>query len=261
MKFSMTSDAYDADQSIDQRLKNFSKAGFTHIHWCEQATSDKIYTPEEADGIRRNADIYGLQVQNIHSVWRFDRDLPFTKRDWYELNCNRIEFISRLGGDCIVLHIPQDLSDRRYDSDRKQSERLISLLQPVARKHGVRLAIENLENAPCRPLFDYLFDNYAPDELGFCFDSGHAHMTGELEILDRYLDRLALTHLHDNHGRVDEHLLPGHGTINWRPIMSSLKKKSDIRVVNIEVLWPGDVARDQWSRMAYRTIADLWSLF
>jgi len=57
MKFSMTSDAYDIDQSIDERLMHYSRAGFSHIHWCEQATSDKIYTPEDADGIRRVADL------------------------------------------------------------------------------------------------------------------------------------------------------------------------------------------------------------
>ena len=86
MKFSMTSDAYDADQSIDERLIHFSKAGFSHIHWCEQATSDIIYTPEDADGIRRAADLVGLKIQNIHSVWRFDGNRPFTERNWYELN-------------------------------------------------------------------------------------------------------------------------------------------------------------------------------
>ncbi|MGD9064559.1 MAG: sugar phosphate isomerase/epimerase [Desulfobacterales bacterium] len=258
MKFSMTSDAYDADQSIEERLIHFSNAGFSHIHWCEQATSDKLYTPEDADGIRRAADMVGLKIQNIHSVWRFDGNRPFSERDWYELNRNRIEFISQLGGDCIVLHIPQNLSDRYVESDRKESERLINLLQPVARKHGVRLAIENMENAPCRPLFDYLFALFAPDELGFCFDSGHAHITGELEILEHYMDRLILTHLHDNRGRADEHLLPGHGTINWKPIISSLKKNPDLRIINIEVFWSGDVPKDQWSQMAYRSIADLW---
>lgn len=254
----MTSDAYDADQSIDERLLHFSKAGFSHIHWCEQATSDKIYTPEDADGIRRTADMYGLKIQNIHSVWRFDGNRPFTERDWYELNRNRIEFISQLGGDCIVLHIPQNFSDRYIQSERTESERLINLLQPVARKHGVRLAIENMENAPCRPLFDYLFTIFAPDELGFCFDSGHAHITGELEILERYMDRLILTHLHDNRGHADEHLLPGQGTINWAPIISCLKKNPDLRTINIEVFWTGDVPKDQWSQLAYRSITELW---
>ena len=135
---------------------------------------------------------------------------------------------------------------------------LIKLLQPVAREHRVRLAIENMENVPCRPLFDYLFNIFTPDELGFCFDSGHAHITGELEILERYLDRLTLTHLHDNQGRLDEHLLPGQGTINWKPIISSLKKNPNLQIINIEVFWPGDAPKDKWSQMAYRSIADLW---
>jgi sugar phosphate isomerase/epimerase len=258
MLFSMTSHAYDANRSIDRRFKQFSDAGFKWIHWAEHDTVDRIYTKADAEQIARSADKYGMVIQNIHGVWTLDGDRPFTEDHWYEINRNRIQFISCLGGDCIVLHVPVLAPETDFRAERKESERLLRLLLPVARKFNIRLVVENLETHPCRPLFDHLFQSFAPEDLGFCYDSGHANMTGELDILDRYLERLAVTHLHDNHGKEDEHLHPGHGTIDWKPIISCLKKKSDLNCINLEVFWPGGIPKDKWCRMAYQSILNLW---
>ena len=260
MLFSMTSHAYDANRSIDGRLKNYSNAGFELIHWAEYDTVDRIYTKAEAEQIARSADKYGMVIQNIHGVWRLDGDRPFTEEHWYEINRNRIQFISWLGGDCIVLHVPLDAPETDFSSEREESERLLRRLLPVARKCNIRLVVENLETRPCRPLFDSLFRTFAPEDLGFCYDSGHANMTGELDILERYLERLAVTHLHDNHGKEDVHLLPGYGTIDWKPVISCLKKKSNLSCINIEVFWPGEIPKDKWCQMAYRSIVNLWEM-
>lgn len=83
-------------------------------------------------------------------------------------------------------------------------------------------------------------------------------MTGELDILERYLDRLIMTHLHDNHGKEDEHLLPGQGTIKWRPIILTLKKKPDLPFLNVELFWPGTIPKETWCCQAYRSISELW---
>jgi sugar phosphate isomerase/epimerase len=258
MEFSITTDAYDANQPIDDRLTHFSEAGFTYLHWSEHWTSDTVYTRAYAERVVRMADTWGLRIQNIHSVCRLDGGPPLTEQRWYELNINRIRFISWLGGDCIVLHIPLTHGPHPFESERDESERLITRLLPEAQKHRVRLAIENIESRPTPRLFDDLFETFPPEDLGFCFDSGHANMMGELDILDRYLDRLIMTHLHDNHGQEDEHLLPGEGTIDWKPMILSLKKKPDFPIVNLEVTWPGTIPKKTWCRMAYRSIHDLW---
>ncbi len=35
--------------------------------------------------------------------------------------------------------------------------------------------------------------------------------------------RIVTTHLHDNHGEKDEHLLPGEGTIDWDAAVKTLR--------------------------------------
>jgi sugar phosphate isomerase/epimerase len=58
------------------------------------------------------------------------------------------------------------------------------------------------------------------DDVGVCFDFGHAHMEGSVsesfEILRKYI---CSTHVHDNAKDKDSHLWPGQGTINWKEAM------------------------------------------
>lgn len=259
MKFSITT--LEISHLIEEHLKHFSAAGFKVVHWCDHWKSDFLYTEAYANEIARTAERQNLKIQTIHGVGRLEGGQTLTEEKWYLLNTNRIEFISKLGGDCIVLHIPLNDHEHQFETDLFKSKRMIDSFLPVARKYGVKLAIENLETFSCKHLFDYLFDVYASEDLGFCFDSGHANIAGELDILERYLDRLFLTHLHDNHGEEDEHLLPGQGTTDWKPIILALKKKTDLPFVNIEVHWPTTIPIDTWCCQAYQSIENLWKQY
>jgi len=45
---------------------------------------------------------------------------------------------------------------------------------------------------------------------------GHAHIEGGIAAaFEAMRERLVTTHIHDNHGDEDEHLLPFEGTIDW----------------------------------------------
>jgi sugar phosphate isomerase/epimerase len=58
--------------------------------------------------------------------------------------------------------------------------------------------------------------HYTRLDLKVCFDTGHAHMAGGVQPAFRMLrDRIAVMHIHDNHGEKDEHLLPYEGEIDW----------------------------------------------
>src|SRR3954453_5481601 len=54
-------------------------------------------------------------------------------------------------------------------------------------------------------------------EVGVCLDTGHAHLSGDLYSVMHKLGRhLRMVHAHDNHGKGDDHLPPGTGTIDWQ---------------------------------------------
>ena len=68
--------------------------------------------------------------------------------------------------------------------------------------------------------------------MKFCFDTGHAHLAdGIHKSLELMRERIATTHVHDNHGEKDEHLLPFEGTIDWEetlPALANLPQAPDV---------------------------------
>ena len=52
--------------------------------------------------------------------------------------------------------------------------------------------------------------------LRLALDTGHANLDGGVAAETRAAGLLlATTHVHDNNGRQDTHLPPGHGTVDW----------------------------------------------
>jgi sugar phosphate isomerase/epimerase len=97
-------------------------------------------------------------------------------------------------------------------------------LSIFAKERGVTIALENTRSEFGSPeaLVQLIRETHLR-ELKFCFDTGHAHIEeGIPKALEVMGDRIVTTHIHDNHGEKDEHLLPFDGTIDWEETLSSL---------------------------------------
>jgi sugar phosphate isomerase/epimerase len=98
---------------------------------------------------------------------------------------------------------------------------------------GVTLCVENhyaWEYRDCHELYGTaeelgaLFARVLSPGLGFCLDYGHSHMSGNtLQLLHRVSPRLVYTHLADNLGEHDDHLMFGDGTVPWREVLTATK--------------------------------------
>jgi len=95
---------------------------------------------------------------------------------------------------------------------------------------GVKVALENrLESefgSKPRDLLDIISDD--PDNLGACLDTGHANVNGigSGQFVRELGDRLVATHIHDNDGRSDLHLLPYMGNIDWPEFFQGIEDVS-----------------------------------
>ena len=123
----------------------------------------------------------------------------------------------------LVQHI--GLSNESEDS-RKFEAALGSIehLRAFARPLGVTLLLENIPNELSTPekLME-LLKTLHYDDLGICFDTGHAHLMSSVHQAFRVLeDRIRSTHVHDNHRDRDAHLWPAEGNIDWNQTMQSL---------------------------------------
>jgi len=122
-------------------------------------------------------------------------------------------FIQHLG------HSREVADPRKLDAAFNSLEHLVIF----AKARGVTIALENTPNELSAPasLRQFISETHLRD-LRLCFDIGHAHMdTGVGTSFDTMRDLIVTTHIHDNHGEKDEHLLPYEGTIDWDAALGS----------------------------------------
>jgi sugar phosphate isomerase/epimerase len=101
----------------------------------------------------------------------------------------------------------------------------IEHLRAFARPLGVNLLVENIPNELSTPerLMELIRALHYED-LGVCFDTGHAHIMSSVHQAMGVLEsRIRSTHVHDNQRDRDAHLWPGEGNIDWSQTVQSLR--------------------------------------
>lgn len=101
----------------------------------------------------------------------------------------------------------------------------IEHLKAFAKPLGVKVLLENIPNDLSTPeRLNELVDTAHFDDVGFCFDIGHAHMDQGVEAAFSVMkDKINSTHIHDNDRTRDAHLWPGEGKIDWEEAMRLLR--------------------------------------
>lgn len=132
-----------------------------------------------------------------------------------------------------IQYLIQHLGPSKLEFDMRQSDRALTSLERIrlmAKQAGMTVLVENIPNGLSTPerLLGFLKSNHL-DDVGVCFDSGHAHLPpwlfgggGVVESWELLAARVKSTHLHDNHANGDDHLWPGEGTIVWSELAPRL---------------------------------------
>jgi len=91
---------------------------------------------------------------------------------------------------------------------------------------GVHIALELAADALGRAgsLVHFLEDDL--DQTGgICFDFGQARLAGDVvEAIETVAGHVIATHVHDGRGRIDDHLIPFDGAIEWPSALTALQK-------------------------------------
>ncbi len=120
------------------------------------------------------------------------------------------------------LGVPNEsFSEKKFESCLTSIEHLRAFAKPL----GVRILLENIPNELSTPdkLMEMIHMAHF-DDVGICFDFGHAHMMGSVpEAFELVRNQVCSTHVHDNKGVQDSHLWPGEGTIDWKQAMELLR--------------------------------------
>jgi sugar phosphate isomerase/epimerase len=138
----------------------------------------------------------------------------------------------------IVFHPGYD--ELRYGGNRldwlKNSIDFWKEFVPRAKETGSIIAVENIfekEPSTIRALLEAIDD----PNFRHCFDVGHWNMFTTVTLEEWFAELgpfIAESHIHDNHGKDDEHLPPGEGLIDFDLLFSLLKRYSPDVVYTIE---------------------------
>jgi sugar phosphate isomerase/epimerase len=132
--------------------------------------------------------------------------------------------------------------ENQRDAARRSAEALVTAAAEV----GVRVAFEVMQNplSSADALVRLLEDDLDGLNASLCLDYGHGHLTGDLaDVIEAVAGHLGTTHLHDNDGRRDAHLMPYAGTIDWHAAMTETQKIGYDGVLMFEVAESGDPAQ------------------
>ena len=113
------------------------------------------------------------------------------------------------------------------DNSRSALLKSLEELSPVAQQYGVRIGIEVIPNelSTAAALVELLESEIDTAALGICMDVGHARMMGDVvDAIETCSGHIITTHLHDNRGRTDDHLVPGKGVIDWDAALLAFQK-------------------------------------
>jgi sugar phosphate isomerase/epimerase len=139
-----------------------------------------------------------------------------------------------------------------FDDPRKFENALsgIEHLRAFARPLGVSLLLENIPNDLATPeKLKELTRLLRYEDLGFCFDVGHAHLMSSVHQAFGVMEgRIRSTHIHDNKRDKDSHLCPGDGNIDWDQTMQALRTAQHAPALLLEL--EGEEGMDVPGKMA-----------
>jgi sugar phosphate isomerase/epimerase len=165
-----------------------------------------------------------------------------------------IDAARELGCETLVLHLGLPAgaptaaaggAKAAADNDPASARRSLEAIADAARGAGVRLALEVIPNALSSPteLVRWMEGDGGLEDAGVCLDLGHAHMMGGVaEAVEMLSGHIITTHVHDNHGREDAHLVPYSGNIDWPGSLTALWKVGYAGPLVFEVADAGDAA-------------------
>jgi len=127
----------------------------------------------------------------------------------------------------------EDFSEKKFEAAMTSIEHLRAFAKPL----GVRILLENIPNELSTPekLVEMIRGAHF-DDVGVCFDVGHAHIMGSVrEAFEILRNHICSTHIHDNKKDKDSHLWPGDGTVDWKETMELLRSAPQTPALLLEL--------------------------
>ncbi len=256
MKLAFSTNAYTRF-SLIHALRGIKSAGFAGVEIL--ADVPHAYPPtlnqKRIARIAKELERLDLAVSNVNvncsfGYWKdappepyFEPSLispnPKHRRDRTRLIFKTLDFAKAIGAENISITSGRCLGGMPPEKAAKQFAESIRPILDRADSRGVNLGIE------CEPglFLEYVaelrqwIDRLNHPRFGANLDIGHSQVIGEdLGTAIRTLgDRIWNMHVEDIPGRKHYHMIPGHGSLDWKAVGMALRKIGYRRFVTVEL--------------------------
>ena len=192
---------------------------------------------EKAKEFRAYADELGIKCNQSHAPFSSVRANDEKYNEWmFPRLIRAIEVSGILGVKVCVVHPCNDWN-------AEQNAEFYKRLEPIARKAGVKIGVENMWNcvnwgtpefratkAACSHHDDFKahLDLLPSDVFVACVDIGHAEMKGletsAVEMIETLGERVQALHIHDVDLTHDNHQIPFTQAIDFEKVIEALRK-------------------------------------
>ncbi len=245
MRFGISTHLYHSEPLSRDHLIDIAEHGFESIEVFATRSHFDYHDPEAISALGDWLRETGLTLHGIHApvAYRFrdgrldgmlsnsstnpgDRAAALREAE------AALQVARHITTGVFVVHLgssgPEAPGARRGAAEsRDMARRSLDHLERLAAPLGVRIGVEVIPNALSTPaaLVRMLEEELDAPSLGICMDFGHGFLTGDLvDAIEVTAEHLITTHVHDNGGRSDDHLMPFEGNIDWPAAFMALQK-------------------------------------
>jgi sugar phosphate isomerase/epimerase len=238
-QFGVSTHLYHAQRLCRDHLVEIAAHGFDCVEVYATRTHFDYHNPSAIADLQGWLAEVGLTLRSIHAPTaesfmggRWSGSLSLASADpdiraYTVGECERALHIARrIPTPVFVAHLGVPRTQRTPNGDsraaaRHSIEELVRMADPL----GVKIALEIIPNELSRAgsIVHFIEDDL--DGVGICLDIGHAHIDGDvIDAVETVAEHLIATHVNDNGGRTDDHLLPFEGTIDWAGALLAVQK-------------------------------------
>jgi sugar phosphate isomerase/epimerase len=237
-QFGVSTHLYHAQRLCRDHLLEIAAHGFECVEVYATRTHFDYHNPSAVADLQGWLAEAGLELRSVHAPtaegftggrWTGSLSLASTDPDARARAVRETEqalyVARRLPVKVLVTHLGIPRTQHGAADSRAAAKRSIEELARIAEPLGVQIAVEVIPNELSRAGSIVHFVEDDLDEVGICLDFGHAHLDGDvIDAVETVSEHLIATHVHDNRGRHDDHLLPFDGTIDWAGTLLAVQK-------------------------------------
>lgn len=211
---------FNYDIPLTEQLPLIARVGFRYVSLGARLEHSGYFTMSGQKRINKLAAMHGINVCSIHTPFDKNIDIssPDAKKIRRTIDCYKrcIDAAQHLGARVVIFH---PTAYKQFDDPHTRRKVIVDNvygLLDFSRDTEIGLAIENEHFAPANDILRYSLDTISDSRFGFCYDTSHDNLTSRpLRLFQRYAHRLLTTHIADNRGKEDDHMLPYEGCFPW----------------------------------------------